>query len=126
MSNLDVIKGAADVKLASSPESAQAIAAFLRDATPAEGYTHDHVGAYRALCQGGAPLLLAAADGALYVAPAAGEAVEAALRAERYRPAGGTLTLRLPQVMGGGPATYVLWASPRYLAVGSGAEGIWK
>ena len=110
----------------SAEPAIQAVDAFLRDATPANGYTHTSVGAYRALCRGANPLLLAAADGALYVAPTVGEAIDAALRVRRYCPAGGSLTVRLPETLGGRTATFVLWASPRYLAAGSGPEQVWK
>ena len=118
------------VKLATNADVVvQAVAAFLTGAEPAvsaAGYTHDHVAAYRALCRHGEPVLLAAEDGAAYVSPAAGDAIEAALRAQRYRPAGGTLALRLPDSMGGGAGTYVLWASPKYLTAGTGSEQVWK
>ncbi len=128
MSNLEAAGSSAmSVKLATdSDPAAQALVAFLAGAEPAPGYTHDHVAAYRALCRHSEPLLLAADDGAVYLSPAAGDAFEAALRAQRYRPAGGTLALRLPQSMGGGAGTYVLWATPRYLAAGTGSEHIWK
>jgi hypothetical protein len=50
---------------------AEAVDALLRQASPAAGYAHETVGVYRVLCRrlpsGLAPLLLAAADGALYV-----------------------------------------------------------
>jgi hypothetical protein len=147
MPNLEATGAAAvGVKLATVPEAVeQAIAAFLGDGPAADGFAHSHVGAYRALCSNrtaggsvevdgaGEPILLAGDDGALYVPPAAGEAIEAMLRARRYRPTGSTLALRLPAPSVGetsaGPGkavTYVLWASPKYLAAGTGSAQVWK
>ena len=81
------------------------------------------------------PVLLLGEDGAMYLAVAGGmegpvellEVAEAALRRRRLRPTGSTLALRLPPEMGGGPATFTLWASPKYLAQRGGVEdGLWK
>ncbi len=123
---------------AESEAVAGAVSDFLAGRPLRVGYAEIQVGGYRALCgapAGGAapgnpPLLLATEDGAAYVLHrpdwADGELVEAALRANRYRPAGGTLALRLPADCGGGTGVFRLWASPKYLAGASQAEPLWK
>jgi len=74
-------------------------------------------------------ILLADKEGAVYLAEALGperQAVEACLRRRGLRPAGSTLTLRLPDEHGGQVATFALWASPRYLADRGLEAALWK
>jgi hypothetical protein len=103
---------------------AEAVDALLRQASPAAGYAHETVGVYRVLCRrlpsGLAPLLLAAADGALYV-PRDGDDPD-----RRARPAGGTLIIRFPPSLGGQARTCALWSLPAYLAAQAGPDQLWK
>ena len=118
-----------------------AVDAFLLEAPPPAGYVCATLAGYRALCRRlpepepaatktpGAlePVLLAGGDGALYLAQGMESFAEETLRGRRLRPTGSTLALRLPPEMGGGPATFTLWASPKYLAQRGGVEdGLWK
>src|SRR5438128_2191738 len=134
-----VSPGAAAAELPERGAIAAAVQAFLAGRALPAAYVETRVGGYRALCHapaaGGDPahlslLLLATEDGAAYVLDAADApaiaAAEVALRANRYRPAGGTLALRLPADCGGGTGTFHLWASPKYLAGASQVETLWK
>ena len=133
------LAGRAAGDISGSPADVEdAVQAFFVRESPPAPYFEGRIGTYRALCAREAgsqsaaalPLLLAGDDGATYVfdrlSPTLAEAVAAALRARRYRPAGGTLALHLPPEYGGGTGTFALWAAPSYLASGSQNEQVWK
>jgi hypothetical protein len=111
-----------------------AIDALLAQREAAPGYVHQPVGTYRALCLEPASeksqdpvLLLAGNDGEVYLPQGPASAMIAAvLQRRRFRATDTTVTLRLPRPLGGTAQMFTLWASPRYLAAGAGAQPVWK